>query len=242
MITAVIIDDESSARMLLSDLLSQHCPDIHLLGQATGVVEGIKLIQEHAPQLVFLDVQMKDGTGFDLLSCIPNRTFKVVFVSAFDTYAINAFRVSAMDYLLKPVDPTELVRALEKISTSDDLQTKKIDALLANRKGVSKIALASMDELVFVEPDEIIRCQSDSNYTRFFLRSGQSILVSRTMKDFEEILEPLGFFRIHKSDLINLKYIQKYKRGEGGSVILTDGTELEVSRRRKEDFLKAIQL
>ena len=242
MIQTVIIDDEKNARSFLSDLITVHCPEIKVVAQASGVVEGIQVIHEYSPALVFLDVQMNDGTGFDLLACLKEKPFKVIFVSAFDTYAINAFKYSAVDYLLKPVDPVDLKRAVEKVRMIDENHNEKIDVLLANRKGVVKIALSFMDELIFVQPDDIVRCQSDSNYTRFYLKSGQVILVSKTMKEFEDILEPLGFFRIHKSDMINLKYVQRYKRGEGGSVILEDGTQLEVSRRRKDEFLKAFQV
>lgn len=242
MITALIIDDEPGARKTLRDLLAVHVPEIQLLDEASNVAEGIAMINRYSPQLVFLDVQMPDGTGFDLLSNLPEINFKTIFVSAFDSFAINAFRYSAIDYLLKPVDATELIRSVEKLKSSDEQPNQKIKVLLGNRKGIEKIALPSVEELFFVKPDEIIRCQSDNNYTRFFLKTGQNILVCRTLKDYEELLEPLGFFRIHKSDLINLQYLKKYKRGEGGMVTLDDGTQLEVSRRRKDDFLRAIQL
>lgn len=242
MITALIIDDEPGARKTLRDLLAAHVPEIQLLDEAANITDGAALINRYAPDLVFLDVQMPDGTGFDLLSNLHEINFKTIFVSAFDSFAINAFRYSAIDYLLKPVDQNELIRAVEKLKAHDEQRNQKIKVLLGNRKAIEKIALPSVEELFFVKPDEIIRCQSDNNYTRFFLKSGQNILVCKTLKDYEELLEPLGFFRIHKSDLINLQYLKKYKRGEGGMVTLDDGTQLEVSRRRKDDFLRAIQL
>lgn len=242
MITALIIDDEPGARKTLRDLLAALAPEIQLLDEASNVADGIALINRYAPELVFLDVQMPDGTGFDLLSNLHEINFKTIFVSAFDSFAITAFKYSAVDYLLKPVDATELLRAIEKLKAPDEQPNQKIKVLLGNRKAIEKIALPSVEELFFVKPDEIIRCQSDNNYTRFFLKSGQNILVCKTLKDYEELLEPLGFFRIHKSDLINLQYLKKYKRGEGGMVTLDDGTQLEVSRRRKDDFLRAIQL
>lgn len=242
MITALIIDDEPGARKTLRELLAALAPEIQLLDEAANITDGAALINRYAPDLVFLDVQMPDGTGFDLLGSLSEINFKTIFVSAFDSFAITAFKYSAVDYLLKPVDATELLRAIEKLKAPDEQPNQKIKVLLGNRKAIEKIALPSIEELFFVKPDEIIRCQSDNNYTRFYLKSGQNILVCRTLKDYEELLEPLGFFRIHKSDLINLQYLKKYKRGEGGMVTLDDGTQLEVSRRRKDDFLRAIQL
>jgi two-component system LytT family response regulator len=242
MITTLIIDDEAAARKTLRELLAAHLPEIQVQEEAASVADGIALINQHSPELVFLDVQMPDGTGFDLLGSLPEISFKTIFVSAFDVFAINAFKYSAIDYLLKPVDANDLIRAVEKLKSPDDQRHQKIKVLLGNRKAIEKIALPSLEELFFVRPDEIIRCQADNNYTRFYMKSGQNILVCKTLKDYEELLEPLGFFRIHKSDLINLHYLKKYKRGEGGTVTLDDGTQLEVSRRRKDDFLRAIQL
>lgn len=241
MYKTLLIDDEPAARINLRQLIETHCPSIKIAAEGTHVAEGIRLIEQHKPDLVFLDVQMPDGTGFDLLSQLTEVQFRVVFVSAYDTFAINAFRYSAVDYLLKPVSPELLVAAVEKVHKPDENRQQKIKILLGNSRQIEKLALPSLDEVYFVKPDDIVRCQSDNNYTRFFLRQGQVILVSRTLKDYEELLEPLGFFRIHKSDVINLKYISKYKRGEGGTVTLDDGTQLEVSRRRKDDFLKAMQ-
>lgn len=241
MYKTLIIDDEPAARANLRQLIEQHCPEIDVVAEGTHVADGLRLIGRHQPDLVFLDVQMPDGTGFDLLSQLPEVSFRVVFVSAYDTFAINAFRYSAVDYLLKPVSPELLQAAVEKLQKPDESRQQKIKVLLGNARQIEKLALPSLDEIYFVKPDDILRCQSDNNYTRFFLRTGQVVLVSRTLKEYEELLEPLGFFRIHKSDVINLKYISKYKRGEGGTVTLDDGTQLEVSRRRKDDFLKAMQ-
>jgi len=239
---ALIIDDEPAARSTLYNLLLTAAPDIHVVAEGGCVAEALELTRKHNPDIIFLDVQMPDGTGFDFLSRLTeNISFKIVFVSAFDSFAINAFRCSAVDYLLKPVSPEYLLSAVEKLRKPDHNHNQKIKVLLDNRKQVERLALPSLDELFFVKPDDIIRCQSDSNYTRFYLCSGQCIFVSRTLKDYEELLEPLGFFRIHKSDIINLKYISKYKRGEGGTVTLSDGTRLEVSRRRKVDFLKILE-
>lgn len=239
MIRTVIIDDEANARISLRALLMENS-SIEIAGEAFCVADGVELIRMTKPDLVFLDVQMPDGTGFDLLEKLDEISFKVIFVSAYDHFAVTAFKFSALDYLQKPVDSEELKQALVKFSKPDNNQPAKIKVLLGNKSGIEKIVLPSQDELIFVKVDDIVRCESDNNYTCFYFQSGERILVSRTLKDYEELLEPLGFFRIHKSSLINLRYLKKYKKGEGGMVTLEDGTQLEVSRRRKDDFLKIL--
>jgi two-component system, LytTR family, response regulator len=239
MIRTIIIDDEANARISLRALLMENS-SIEIAGEAFCVADGVELIRMTKPDLVFLDVQMPDGTGFDLLEKLDEISFKVIFVSAYDHFAITAFKFSALDYLQKPVDSEELKQALVKFSKPDNSQPAKIKVLLGNKSGIEKIVLPSQDELIFVKVDDIVRCESDNNYTCFYFQSGERILVSRTLKDYEELLEPLGFFRIHKSSLINLRYLKKYKKGEGGMVTLEDGTQLEVSRRRKDDFLKIL--
>lgn len=241
MIRTLIIDDEQNARSALKGLLRDLSPEIQVVGEAGDVASGLELIIQNRPDLVFLDVQMPDGTGFDLLEQIPEPAFKVIFVSAFDRFAVTAFRFSAIDFLLKPVQANDLLQALDKMDKGNESQTAKIKVLLGNRSGIEKIVLPSLDELLFVKVDEIIRCESDNNYTYFYLSGNERILVSRTLKDYEELLEPMGFFRIHKSSIINLRFLKKYKKGEGGIVTMEDGTQLEVSRRRKDDFLRVLQ-
>ncbi len=239
MIRTLIVDDEDIARQSLATLLKPY-HEVEIVGEATGVAGAKQLINQIHPDLVFLDVQLTDGTGFDLLAGMNEINFRVIFVSAYDHFAINAFKFSAIDYLLKPLSPADLTQAMEKILSSGNNQPARLKVLLGNRSGVEKIALPSSDEIIFVKIQEILRCESDNNYTFFFLHSGERILVSRTLKEYEELLEPLGFFRVHKSHLINLQYIRKYKRGEGGTVTMEDGSQIEVSRRRKDDFLRAL--
>ncbi|GAB4326114.1 MAG: LytTR family DNA-binding domain-containing protein [Bacteroidales bacterium] len=245
MIRTIIIDDEASARTTLKQLLSEHCPQIEVVAEGSSVGEGLKIIGLHHPELVFLDVQMPDGTGFDLLRKLEKVDFRVVFASAYDRFAIDAFRFSAVDYLLKPVEAEKLIEACQRLNQPDDkydLLNRKVEVLLANtRTGVEKIALPTFEGILFVRISDIVRCESDNNYTRFFLNDKREILVSRTLKEYDELLSPYRFFRIHKSHLINLDYLEKYRKGEGGSVIMEDGAELEVSRRRKEDFMAALQ-
>ncbi|MBU2555897.1 MAG: LytTR family DNA-binding domain-containing protein [Bacteroidetes bacterium] len=238
----VIIDDEAGARNNLRTLIHSRFPEIEVLGEADGVSTGQKLIETSRPDLAFLDVQMQDGTGFDLLAGLTRDDLQVVFVSAHDHFAITAIKFSAIDYLLKPVEEEELRVTLEKIRQyreGNDIKMK-LELLLGNLRRVDKIALPSFQGIEFVRLDDIIRCESDNNYTMFYLTGGTKILVSKTLREYEDMLEARGFFRTHKSHLINLKYLKKYIKGEGGSVILDDGSEVLVSRRRKEDFLRML--
>ncbi len=242
MFKAVIIDDESKARNALKNLIAKHCSNIVVIAEADCVKAGIETIKANYPDIVFLDVQMPDGTGFDLLEQLGDVDFKVIFASAYDKFAIQAFRFSAIDYLLKPVEPDMLIEACSKL-TGDNRITeinKKLEVLLNNRNSFEKIALPTLDGINFVNIKEIIRCESDNNYTNIFLTGGRKFIVSKTLKEFDEMLSPFNFFRIHKSHLINLNYLQKYNKGEGGYVIMEDGSELEVSRRRKDDFIRAL--
>ena len=238
----VIIDDEAGARNNLRTLIESRFPEIEVLGEADGVSTGQKLIETSPPDLAFLDVQMQDGTGFDLLSGLTRDDLQVVFVSAHDHFAITAIKFSAIDYLLKPVEEEELRVTLEKIRQyreGNDIKMK-LELLLGNLRRVDKVALPSFQGIEFVRLDDIIRCESDNNYTMFYLTGGTKILVSKTLREYEDMLEARGFFRTHKSHIINLKYLKKYIKGEGGSVILDDGSEVLVSRRRKEDFLRML--
>jgi len=240
---AIIVDDEAKSRNTLITSLNRYTPQVEIVADAASVVEALKKIKEHQPDLLFLDVQLPDGSGFDILELLPNLNFKIIFVSAYDKYAIDAFKFSAIDYLLKPVEPELLIKAVEKSAKEDKLESLegKLNVLLSNRKQIEKIALPSTNGLELVKVEEIIYCQADSNYTIFHLQNKQQIMVSRSLKEYDEILSPLGFFRIHQSYLIKLSFVKKYIKGEGGSVILENGKELDVSRRRKEGFITAIK-
>ncbi len=243
MFRAVIVDDESKARKALKNLLEKHCSNIVVLAEADCVKAGVEQIKEHQPDVVFLDVQMPDGTGFDLLEQFEEINFKIIFASAYDKFAIQAFKFSAVDYLQKPVEAEELVQACSRISGDGKYIeiNKKLEVLLSNRSSFEKIALPTLEGIDFVKIKEIVRCESDNNYTNIYLVGGQQILVSKTLKEYDEMLSPFNFFRIHKSSLINLAFLKKYRKGDGGTVVMEDGAELEVSRRRKEDFMNALQ-
>ncbi len=241
MMRSVIIDDEPGAREALKNLISEHCPEIEIIGEAGSIADGRALLAKTQVELVFLDVQMPDGTGFDLLVGLEKISFQVIFASAYDHFAITAFKFSAVDYLLKPIIIEDLKAAVKKIRLSDKSSIDRIKTLIDNQGAIKKIALPSMEEVNFVKVEDIIRCESDNNYTRFFLTGNQQILVSKTLKEYEDLLEPLGFFRSHKSSLINLRYIKKYIKGEGGTIVMEDGSIVELSRRRKDDFFRVLQ-
>ncbi len=239
---AVVVDDESKAREYLTGLINTGFEDVEVVGEAFGVESGMKIIVEEKPELLFLDVQMQDGTGFDLLAGIDRTNLQVIFVSAYDYFAITAIKFSAVDFLLKPVELVELQKAIDKIRQQKSLTEvkQKLDLLLNNVHRIDKIALPSLYGIEFVLIEDIVRCQADNNYTTFYLTGGEKIMVSKTLKEYEDILTTKGFFRIHKSDIINLAYLKKYIKGEGGTVIMEDGTELQVSRRRKDDFFATL--
>ncbi len=243
MIKAIIVDDEQHCTdRLTSLLLNHHAATIHLLPAASSVKEGIRAIKEYQPDLIFLDVQINDRTGFDLLRECGPVNFKIIFTTAFDRFAIQAIKFSAIGYLLKPIDEDDLAEALDKISETSVENTSLMAGVIENNMHQpvkkKKITIPTGNELLFLNIQEIIRCHSDINYTTIYKSDHQKIVVAKTLKEFEELLADQDFYRIHNSDLINLAFIKSYNKGKGGSVVLQDGTELEVSTRRKEDFLK----
>ena len=243
MLTAVIIDDEMHSVDVLKNLLATYCPNVKVVGQADHAVAGRKLISEHAPDLVFLDIEMPFGTGFDMLDAIEHKNTSVIFVTAYDHYALKAIKYYAIDYLLKPVDIDELKNAVKKAEERKEQQsfTALPVSLLKNylEKGIdnSKIALPMADGLQFVNRTEIVRCEACGNYTRIYLQENRTYMVARTLGEYEELLSPYNFLRIHHAHLINLDHIERYVRGEGGYVIMSDGAVVDISRRKKQDFL-----
>lgn len=241
MTRAIIIDDEKDSRDAINNMLINYCQNIEVVGQAGDVKAGISVISEEKPDVVFLDIRMPDGTGFDLLEQLPKINFQVIFVTAYDQYALRAIKFSAIDYLLKPVDPQQLIEAVEKIKKKphafDDIH-KKINILLRNKNGIERITLPTFEGLKFVNIKDIVRCEAESNYTKFYLITDENILVTRTLKEFEEAFTGLDFVRVHQSHLVNTRYVDRYIKGDGGSIVMADGAEVEVSRRRKDDFLR----
>lgn len=240
MIRAIIIDDEFEGRNTIQNILNNFCENISVVGQAENVEEGVNLILRENPDVVFLDIKMPDGTGFDLLGKLSDIDFQVIFVTAFDQYALKAIKFSALDYILKPVDPQQLIDAVNKIkepAVNFELITNKISTLLRNKNGFERITLPTLEGFKFINIKDIVRCEADNNYTRFFLNSGDVILVTKTLKEYDETLSGMDFIRVHQSHLVNIKFVDRYLKGDGGTIVMADGSEVEVSRRRKEEFL-----
>jgi two-component system LytT family response regulator len=244
MIRAIVIDDEQHCSDRLTSLLDRDYPHaIRVEGVFQTVEEGLRAIHGLHPELIFLDVQLGDKTGFDLLKQLYVIDFEIIFTTAYEKYAVQAFKFSAIDFLLKPVDEHDLKMAIGRLSDKIDQQraSKKIEALLHNLHAASKrICVPVMTGLVFISVTDIIRCQSDINYTTLFLQDRQKLLVAKTLKEFEELLSDYNFFRVHNSHLINLAYIKRYNKGKGGMVTMNDQSTVEVSTRRKEEFLKRL--
>ena len=246
MIKALIIDDEPGVRKMLNLLLKQYCPDVQVAGEAGSVAEAYEMILELRPELVFLDIKMDDGTGFDLLRKFGKVDFHVIFVTAFDEYAVKAFRFSAIDYLLKPVEAEELVSAVGKARSLQNTETEhRISNLTRNMSDVpredKKIVLHTQDKFHFVKVPEILYCESEGSYTTFYLQNGLKVLVCRSLKEYEELLEEYSFFRPHRSYLINLSYVTGYEKGEGGFIIMSNDARIPVSFRKKDEFLRIME-
>lgn len=246
MIKAVIIDDEKKSRETLRGLIEAFCDDITILGEADGFINGVEIIKKHNPEVVFLDIQMPDGSGFRLLESFKDITFDVIFTTAYDQFAIKAIRYSALDYLLKPIVPEELQNAVAKVKQNKKKGALKsnIEVLLENvssgAKDPKKIVLSTSEGMHIVKVSDIIRCESDDYYTKFFLVDGKKIMVSKTLKENEQLLSEHNFIRPHKSHLVNINYIKSYIKTDGGYLVLTNDFKVPVSRRKKEKILEII--
>lgn len=243
-IKAVIIEDEHKSILTLQTLLERYCPEVSIVGTGNCVEAGIRVLGERKPELVFLDIAMPDGDAFDLLNRIDNVDFEVIFITAYNDFALKAFEFSALHYLLKPINYKELQDAVQrflKIRPAHNIQSR-LDILNSSLQShFDKISLPSNDGLIIVEIQDIVRFEAAGNYSTVFLASGDSIIVTKTLNQFEEILSGLHFIRIHNTHLINLKYLKKYQRGQGGIVTMQNGTSLTVSRTRKNEFLEGLK-
>jgi two-component system LytT family response regulator len=247
MLRTVIIDDEYHIRDTLIKMLEMHCPaEVRVIGQASGVASGIEAIRELQPDLVLLDIQMKDGTGFDLLYKLSSIDFKVIFITAYDQYALQAFRFSAVDYLLKPVNPEQLIEAVQRAGHMiHDHFTKQMKVLEENLKTGSnknkKIILRTNESIHLLDIANIICCDSDNSYTTVHTIEGEKIIVSRTLKEYEEMLTEYGFYRVHKSYLVNLLHIKRFDRVDGGYVVLTNDLKIPVASRKRDEVLELLE-
>ena len=250
MIRAIIIDDEPSAINVLTLMLNKMCKDdVEVIATSDSPQEGKSLIEQHKPDLVFLDIEMPGMTGIDLIRSLPNPNFHVVFVTAYDAYAVEAFELSAIDYLLKPVGADKVVRVIQKIKidiqkrqTLVNTQLQQFEALLKQHSFTNekKIGLGMSDKIVFMNINDILYCEAQGSYTNVHMRDGKSIVTSKPLGDFEDQLGPHNFFRIHHSFLININRVKEFQRYEGGYVMMENNVKLEVSQRKRKDFLNAM--
>ncbi len=246
MIKAVIVDDEKRSIEALDRLLARYCENINVIARANGCEKGIEQIKKYRPDVVFLDIQMPDGSGFKLLEEIGDIDFEVIFVTAYDQFAIKAIKFSALDYLLKPVVPKDLKKAVEKVRHKKIIgfDNKNIKVLFENIKATNsepkKIILSTSEGMHIVNISDILRCESDDYYTKFFFTNGKSLLISKTLKENEELLSGHNFVRPHKSHLVNTAYIKSYMRIDGGVIVMSDSSKIPVSRRKREKIIDII--
>ena len=243
MLTAIIIDDEAKGRIVLKQKLETYCAVVQIVAEAADGIEALKLIETHKPQLIFLDIEMPRMNGFEMLNSIKDKDFHIIFTTAYDQYAIKAIKYSAFDYLLKPIDIDELKAAVLKIETLKKSSTsKQFEMLQQNmlepKNKFSKLAIASVEGLQFYNINDIVHLEANSNYTDIYLVNKIKVTASKTLKEFEDLLPSSFFFRTHHSHLINLNFIKRYIKGDGGKIELQNGNYVDVSRRKKEEFLK----
>ncbi len=245
MINAIIIEDEKKSREALTGLLKRYCRNVNIIAEADGYKSGIELLQQCTPDVIFLDIQMPDGSGFKLLEDIEKINFEIIFTTAFDQFAIKAIKYSALDYLLKPIIPVELQNAIKKVERKKQKGNinKNVNVLLHNLKkeeNFKKIALSTAEKIHVIDVKDIIRCESDNYYTMFYFINGKRLLISKTLKENEELLSDHNFIRTHKSHLINSMYIKSFNRNDGGYIIMNDGSKIPVSRRKREKIIDII--
>lgn len=242
-LSTIIIDDESDAVDFISSIIAEYCTGLEVIGKAHNVTTGVEIINDLKPDLVFLDVEMPNGTGFDLLTHFPEKKFDVVFITAFNHYAIKAIKFSAVDYILKPINITEFIEAVDRViqkrRTNSIAGKENFEALLENiRSGhPTRLVIPTSDGREYLNPNEIIRIEADRSYSWFFINGKRKILVSKHLKEFQELLSDRNFFRPHNSHLINLDFVKKYVRIDGGYIEMNDGSQVPVSRNRKDLFL-----
>ena len=246
MLRTLIIDDEAPVRNALTGLLKRTCPQVMIAGEADGVKTGLRAIREKSPDLVLLDIKMNDGTGFDLLKHFDNVPFRIIFITAYQEFAIRAFDFAAVDYILKPVNPEKLMHAVGRAEQIKQQEfAVQLSALRENlekpEKQNKKIILKTQESIFLLHVNEIIHCASDGSYTVFETTDGQRIMVSRILKDYDELLSGSGFLRVHRSHLINLRHIRRFDRQDGGSVVMTNGVEVPVSSGGRERLMELFE-
>lgn len=243
-ITAILVDDIPEALNLLASDIGILFPEIEIIGKAPGVVEASKMIQKQSPDILFLDINLGDGTGFDILEILPNLNSKIIFVTASDEYAIRAFKFAAIDYILKPYSQDELKNAIEKAIKQLAPKKEQLDLLKdtikAPQTSPKKISLHTSEKIIVVDLNEIIRCEADNNYTMFYFLDGSHILVTKTLKTYADLLTKYDFLRVHQSHLVNMKYIKSFFKSDGGYLLLKDKSTVPVSVRKRAEVMEAL--
>ena len=243
-LSAILVDDMPSALEILSSDLEQFHTDIEIVGTAKSVVEASKLLRQQQPDILFLDIMLGDGTGFDVLEIHPDLQSKIIFVTASDEFALKAFKFAAIDYVLKPYSQEDLSTAIEKAKSQIQPNTEQLSVLQQSinypNQRPKKISLHTSDKILVVNLDDIVHCKSDNNYTEFFMKDDKKILVGKTLKYFADMLKEYGFLRVHQSHLVNLQYIKEFIKSDGGYIVLTNKKTVPVSVRKKNDVINAI--
>lgn len=239
---AIIIDDEKKGREILKSLIETYCKEVEIIAQASNADEGYEMIQKHEPDVVFLDVEMPSGDGFSLLERFDEITFQIIFTTAFDDYAIKAIKFHALDYLLKPIDIDELRVAVENVKKAlqgeQSVDNRYMEMLQSRKENTGKLALPIKDGIVYLSISEIVRVESDGAYSIFYTDCGKKHLSSKNLGEYEEILPSFGFFRVHRSHIINVKKVKKFIRSDGNFIEMEDGSRVEIARRKKDEFLE----
>lgn len=241
----LIVDDETRTREMIAKMIDSLGYDVETIPEGSSVETAIQAIHDHQPEIVFLDIQMPDGTGFDVIKAIEDKNFEVIFITAHEEFAIKAIKFSALDYLLKPVDPSELKdaldRALESIGHREESQQFEALKLNINPSEKRRLVLKTQESVHVVELDDIIRCEADRNYTSFFLKGNKKILVSKTLKEYETLLASYNFLRVQQSHLININFVDRYDKKNGGAVVMKDGSEVPLSPAKRDIFFNRLE-
>jgi two-component system LytT family response regulator len=244
MIKAVIIDDETYLREMIRNMLADYFPEIEVAGEADSVGSGVEIIKQKKPELVFLDIEIKGGEGFNILEKLSIKDFKVIFITAFNEFAIKAIKFSAIDYILKPVDEKEFTAAVKRALSEIEkpILQKQIENFFNNYNNMQnkKLVLRTSEDIHIVNINDIVRCEADNSYTTFFISDGEKIVISKGIKEYSELLEEYGFIRPHQSHLVNLNFVKRLDKSDGGFLIMKDGKEVPVSTRRKQNLLQIL--
>jgi two-component system LytT family response regulator len=244
MIKAVIIDDEAYLRSMIRNMLADYFPEIEVAGEADSVDSGVEIIKQKKPELVFLDIEIKGGEGFNILEKLSIKDFKVIFITAFNEFAIKAIKFSAIDYILKPVDEKEFTAAVKRALSEIEkpILQKQIENFFNNYNNMQnkKLVLRTSEDIHIVNINDIVRCEADNSYTTFFISDGEKIVISKGIKEYSELLEEYGFIRPHQSHLVNLNFVKRLDKSDGGFLIMKDGKEVPVSTRRKQNLLQIL--